>query len=124
MLQTEHEFTLPVGYVDEDGTLHRKGQMRLATAADEILPLEDSRAQDNPAWLVIVLLARVVTKLGSLSDVTPEVIDALSAPDLACLGDLFNRLNRHRKTAAAVRAFEMFAAEIKTRRAAPAKPAE
>ena len=72
MFQTEFEFTLPLGYQDEDGTLHREGTMRLATAADEILPLKDPRVQSNEAYLIVILLSRVVTRLGSVSQVNAE----------------------------------------------------
>ena len=94
MLQTEHEFRLPMGFVDERGDLHRDGVMRLATAADEILPLRDPRVQGNEAYLVVILLARVVTRLGSLSQVTPKVVEGLFAADLAFLQDMYNRVNR------------------------------
>ena len=67
MLQTEYEFSLPLGYVDQEGNLHREGVMRLATAADEILPLKDPRVQSNQAYLIMILLARVITRLGSSS---------------------------------------------------------
>jgi hypothetical protein len=92
-LQTEYEFTLPNGYVDGDGTLHREGVMRLATAADEILPMKDSRIQGNPAYLTIVLLSRVVTKLGSLPDVNPRVIEGLFVADLSYLQEFYRRIN-------------------------------
>ena len=94
MLHTEHEFTLPIGYVDADGTLHRDGVMRLATAADEILPLKDPRVVKNPAYLIVILLSRVVTRLGSVSTVTPKVIEDLYAKDLAYLQALYNDTNR------------------------------
>jgi hypothetical protein len=94
MFQTEIEFTLPCGYLDEDGSLHRDGVMRRATAADEILPLKDPRVQKNPAYLVVILLARVVTRLGSVSQITPKVIENLYATDLAYLQDLYNQLNQ------------------------------
>jgi len=93
MLQTEHEFTLPMGYIDEEGNLHRAGVMRLATAADEILPLKDPRVQKNPAYLVVILLSRVVTRLGEVSPITPKTIEGLFAADLAYLQDLYNRIN-------------------------------
>ncbi len=93
MLQTEFEFTLPLGYVDGEGTLHREGVMRRATAADEILPLRDPRVEKNPAYLVVILLSRVVTRLGSVDQVTPKVIEDLYATDLAYLQDLYNRIN-------------------------------
>jgi len=67
MFQTEHDFTLPFGYVDEQGNLHKDGVMRLATAGDEILPLKDPRVQSNQAYLVVILLSRVITKLGALA---------------------------------------------------------
>jgi hypothetical protein len=94
MLHTEHEFTLPIGYLDADGTLHRDGVMRLATAADEILPLKDPRVVKNPAYLIVILLSRVVTRLGSVSPITPKVIEDLYAKDLAFLQDLYNETNR------------------------------
>jgi hypothetical protein len=95
MFQTEHAFRLPLGYVDEEGNLHRDGVMRLATAADEILPLKDPRVQANQAYLVVVLLSRVITKLGSVSQITPKVIEALYAADLAYVQDFYNRINRN-----------------------------
>ena len=94
MLQTEFEFTLPMGYVDADGTIHKEGIMRLATAADETRPLRDPRVQNNPAYLVVILLSRVVTRLGSLAQVTPQVIEGLFAADLAYLQDRYNAINR------------------------------
>jgi hypothetical protein len=93
MFQTEIEFTLPCGYLDNEGTLHREGIMRRATAADEILPLNDPRVQKNPAYLVIILLSRVVTRLGSVSPINPHVIENLYATDLAYLQDLYNQIN-------------------------------
>jgi hypothetical protein len=97
MIQTEHPFTLPVGYQDEDGTLHRDGVMRMATAADEILPLRDHRVQANQAYLVVILLSRVITRLGSVGQVTPKVIEQLYAVDLAFLQELYNQVNRNGK---------------------------
>nr|WP_197427825.1 hypothetical protein [Halogeometricum sp. CBA1124] len=94
-LQTEFEFTLPNGYVDDEGTLHRDGVMRLATAADEILPLKDPRVRSNEAYLSIILLARVTTKLGSLDNVNPHVVENLFVSDLAYLQDLYERVNLH-----------------------------
>jgi hypothetical protein len=94
MLHTEHEFTLPIGFLDADGTLHRDGVMRLATAADEILPLKDPRVVKNPAYLIVILLSRVITRLGSVSPITPKVIEDLYAKDLAFLQDLYNEVNR------------------------------
>jgi hypothetical protein len=91
-LQTEFEFTLPEGY-DDDGTVHREGTMRLATAADEIKSLNDPRVQSNPAYQTIIILSRVVTGLGSLDDVTPHEVENLYVSDLAYLQDLYERIN-------------------------------
>jgi hypothetical protein len=91
--QTEIEFELPKGYVDDTGTLHRRGAMRLATAADEILPLRDPRVQQNEAYIVVIVLSRVVTRLGSLSEVHPGVIENLFASDLAYLQRLYEQFN-------------------------------
>jgi hypothetical protein len=92
-LQTEFEFTLPRGYVDENGGLHRHGVMRLATAMDEIAPLRDLRVRSNQAYLVIVLLARVIVKLGNLPSVTTGVVENLFAADLAYLQALYRQIN-------------------------------
>ena len=91
--QTEIEFELPKGYVDDGGTLHRRGTMRLATAADEILPLRDPRVQQNEAYLAVIVLARVITRLGSLPEVSTGVIEGLFASDLAHLQRLYERFN-------------------------------
>ena len=91
--QTEVEFELPKGYLDDTGTLHRLGTMRLATAADEILPLRDPRVQQNEAYLAVIILARVVIRLGSLPDVHTGVIEGLYASDLGYLQRLYERLN-------------------------------
>jgi hypothetical protein len=91
--QTEIQFTLPKGYMTAEGMLHREGRMRLATAADEILPLKDPRVQQNPAYLTVILLSRVVTKLGSLADVHPGVIEGLFASDLSYLQAVYQQLN-------------------------------
>lgn len=93
MLQTEFSFTLPHGYVDAEGIIHREGVMRMATAMDEIAPLKDRRVQSNPGYLVVILLARVVTKLGDLQQVNPKTIEGLFAGDLAYLQDLYQRIN-------------------------------
>lgn len=95
ILQTEFNFTLPKGYVDEAGTVHKEGVMRLATAADEIMPLRDSRVQQNPAYLTVILLSRVVTSLGGVKLVTTRVIEDLYTPDFAYLQELYNRINQH-----------------------------
>src|SRR5262245_14755069 len=101
MFQTEFEFTLPCGFLDDAGTLHRDGVMRRATAADEILPLKDPRVQGNQAYVIIILLSRVVTRLGSLPVINPKTIEALFATDLAFLQDLYNRINQLREDGAA-----------------------
>jgi hypothetical protein len=92
-LQTEFEFTLPRGFVDRSGNLHRQGVMRLATALDEIAPLRDLRVRSNQAYLVIVLLSRVIVKLGSLAQVTTDVIENLFAADLAYLQAFYRQIN-------------------------------
>jgi len=91
--QTEIEFELPKGYLDESGELHKRGMMRLATAADEILPLRDPRVQQNEAYLAVIVLARVITRLGSLTDVSTGVIERLFASDLGYLQRLYERFN-------------------------------
>ena len=93
MLQTEFEFTLPKGYVDQDGNLHCRGMMRLATAKDEIAPLQDPRVQRNQAYLVVILLSRVITKLGDVRTVDIPVIEDLFSADLAYLQDFYRRIN-------------------------------
>lgn len=91
--QTEYDFALPKGYLDEDGAVHTTGVMRLATAADEILPMKDPRVQQNPAYLTVILLSRVVTRLGTLKMVNTRVIEGLFSADLGYLQDLYSRLN-------------------------------
>jgi hypothetical protein len=93
MFQTEVEFRLPKGYLEEDGGLHRDGVMRLATAADEILPLKDPRVQQNPAYLTIIVLARVITRLGAVPSINTKVVEGLFASDLSYLQTLYERLN-------------------------------
>jgi hypothetical protein len=95
MFQTEFEFTLPKGYVDAEGNLHKKGVMRLATAADEILPLKDPRVQGNPAYLTVILLSRVITNLGNLQVISTKAIEDLFAADLAYLQDFYGRINEN-----------------------------
>ena len=99
MIQTEYEFTLPIGYQDEEGTLHRDGVMRLATAADEILPLKDPRVQSNQAYLIVILLSRVITRLGGVQHINPKVIEGIYAADLAYLQEFYNQVNRTGKPA-------------------------
>ena len=91
---TEVEFTLPIGYQDSDGNLHQQGVMRLATAGDEILPLKDSRVKSNPAYLTIIVLSRVVVKLGALGVINTQVIENLYSADFGYLQKLYNEINQ------------------------------
>ncbi len=93
MLQTEYEFTLPKGYVDSDGNVHTKGVMRLATAMDEITPMRDPRVRTNEAYLSIMILASVITKLGDMRDVHTGIVERMFTADLAFLQDLYRRIN-------------------------------
>ncbi|MCX5369195.1 hypothetical protein OHU34_20610 [Streptomyces sp. NBC_00080] len=101
-LQTEFPFELPRGYVDEAGTVHRDGVMRLATARDELVPLRDIRVQENPAYLSVVLLGRVITRLGSLPLVHDGVVENMFASDLAFLQDFYRQVNAEGHTRASV----------------------
>jgi hypothetical protein len=93
VFRTEVDFELPKGYVDDAGTLHRRGVMRLATAADEILPLRDPRVQQNEAYLAVIVLARVIVRLGTLPEIHTGIIEGLYASDLAYLQRLYEQLN-------------------------------
>jgi hypothetical protein len=93
MFQREFEFTLPKGYLDSDGNIHRKGVMRLATAIDEISPLRDPRVKSNPAYATIIILARVITRLGALSELSPMVVENFFAQDVSYLQDFYRRIN-------------------------------
>jgi len=93
MLHTEFAFTLPCGYVADEGTLHRQGVMRLCTALDEVQAMQDARVRANDAYLSIVLLSRVITRLGELAPVEPAVIEQLFSPDFAYLQELFVQVN-------------------------------
>ncbi|MEM1307972.1 MAG: hypothetical protein AAF892_00150 [Cyanobacteria bacterium P01_D01_bin.71] len=93
MFQTEFDFTLPKGYSDGEGNLHRQGVMRLAKAMDEIVPLKDPRVKANPAYATVLILARVVVRLGALESLTPRVIENLYAADLNYLYDLYRQIN-------------------------------
>lgn len=93
MLQTEFEFTLPKGYLDETGNLHRKGVMRLATAMDEIVPLRDPRVKSNPAYATVIILSRVITTLGALEEVSPQVVEGFFACDLSYLQKFYRQIN-------------------------------
>jgi hypothetical protein len=101
-LQTDFRFTLPRGYVDANGTVHREGVMRLATARDELVSQRDDRVRENPNYLTVVLIGRVVTSLGGIEDVHAGVIENLFASDLAFLQDLYRRVNQEGHTHARV----------------------
>lgn len=92
-LQTEFEFSLPKGYLDADGAVHRNGIMRLAQGIDEIAPLRDARVKNNQGYLTVVILARVITKLGDLAEVDTDVVEKLFTADLAYLQDVYRRIN-------------------------------
>ena len=93
MLQTEFEFTLPKGYVDGDGNLHRKGVMRLSRAIDEIIPMRDPRVKINPAYATVVILSRVITRLGGLEEISTLVIENLFASELSYLQKFYRQIN-------------------------------
>ncbi len=93
MIQTEFEFTLPKGYLDEQGNLHRKGIMRLSRAIDEIVPMRDPRVQANPAYATVIILSRVISRLGALEDISPMVIENLFACDLSYLQKFYRYIN-------------------------------
>ncbi|MET8000876.1 hypothetical protein [Nonomuraea glycinis] len=101
-LRTEFAFRLPRGYLDESGTLHRDGIMRLATARDELVPLRDDRVRENAAYLTVVLLGRVITRLGGITDVHAGIVEDFFATDLAFLQDLYRRVNSEGHARAAV----------------------
>jgi hypothetical protein len=101
-LRTEFEFELPRGYVDDSGVLHQRGVMRLATAKDELIPLRDLRVQENPAYLSVVLLGRVITRLGTLAMVHDGIVENMFASDLAFLQDFYRQINSEGHTRAAV----------------------
>jgi len=101
-LRTEFDFELPRGYIDETGTVHRRGTMRLATARDELLPLMDARVQENAAFTTVVLLSRVITSLGSVRHIDSNVIENMWASDVAFLQDFYRRINAEGHTRAAV----------------------
>lgn len=101
-MRTEFAFELPRGYVDDSGVVHRSGVMRLATARDELVPLRDDRVRENAAYLTVVLLARVVVRIGTVTDVHAGVVENLFASDLAFLQDMYRRVNSEGHTRAAV----------------------
>lgn len=101
-LRTEFEFELPRGYLHSDGTLHRHGRMRLATARDELRPQMDVRVKENPAYLSVVLLSQVITELGTITDVHAGVVEQMYATDVAFLQDFYRRINSEGHTRAGV----------------------
>ena len=101
-MRTEFDFELPRGYVDGDGVVHRHGTMRLATARDELLPLYDERVQENPAFTTVVLLGRVITRLGTVPVMNAQVVENMFASDVAFLQDFYRRINAEGHTRAAV----------------------
>ncbi|HEX3826764.1 MAG TPA: hypothetical protein VHV82_05770 [Sporichthyaceae bacterium] len=101
-LRTEFTFTLPRGYVDAAGVVHREGVMRLATARDELVPLRDDRVREHPAYLTVVLLARVIMRIGAVTEIHAGTVENLFAADLAFLQDLYRRVNSEGHTRAAV----------------------
>jgi hypothetical protein len=121
-MRTEFAFTLPRGYVDEAGSVHRDGTMRLATARDEIEPLRDAAVRQNEAYLTVLLLSRVVTRIGDVDDVTTDVIEQLFAADFDHLQRLYERLNVDGELVGAVKcpecshSFEVDLSEIEDRR--------
>lgn len=92
-MQTEFEFTLPKGYLDDNGTLHQRGVMRLSRAMDEIVPLRDPRVKSNPAYATVIILSRVIIKLGSLEEVTPGVVENFFTRDLDYLQTFYRQIN-------------------------------
>ena len=101
-MQTEFAFTLPKGYVDESGTVHREGVMRLATARDEIEPLRDVQVRQNEAYLAVLLLSRVITRIGTLTEITPELVEGMYAADFDHLQRLYERINTDGEAVGAV----------------------
>ncbi|MFJ8825938.1 hypothetical protein ACIREE_29740 [Streptomyces sp. NPDC102467] len=101
-LRTEFDFELPRGYVDEAGTVHRHGAMRLATARDELRPQIDLRVKENPAYLSVVLLSQVITRIGTITDVHAGIVERMYATDVAFLQDFYRRVNSEGHTRAAV----------------------
>jgi hypothetical protein len=121
-MRTEYAFTLPRGYVDDAGTVHRDGTIRLATARDEIEPLRDPAARENEAYVAVLLLARVITRLGTITEVTPDLVEGLYATDFDHLQRLYERLNTEAESVGAIacpacrHAFEVDLTEVEDRR--------
>ncbi|WP_174763572.1 hypothetical protein [Anabaena sp. UHCC 0204] len=93
MIETEFEFNLIKGYIDNDGNVHRTGVMRLSRAIDEIVPMRDPRVKSNPAYATVIILSRVITRLGALDDINPTVIENLFAVDLSYLQKFYRQIN-------------------------------
>ena len=93
MNRNEFEFNLPVGFVDANSQSVRHGVMRLATALDEIEPLNDPRVQSNEAYLGVLLLARTIKRLGNLEPVPVQVIEQLFAIDYGYLQAFYVQIN-------------------------------
>jgi hypothetical protein len=121
-MKTEFPFTLPRGYVDPAGTVHREGAMRLATARDEIEPLRSAEVRQNEAYLSVLLLSRVVTRIGNVTEVTPDMVENLFASDFDHLQRLYERLNTDGESVGAVtcpacsESFEVDLTEVEDRR--------
>jgi hypothetical protein len=121
-MRTEYPFTLPRGYVDTSGNVHRAGAMRLATARDEIEPLRSAEVKQNEAYLSVLLLSRVVTRIGDVTDVTPDVVEGLFASDFDHLQRLYERLNTDGESVGSVtcpscaESFEVDLTEVEDRR--------
>ena len=93
MLQTEFEFSLPKGYLDEEGNIHCQGIMRLSRARDEIAPLKDLRVKSNPGYATIIILARVIVRLGALEIINSSIIEDFFAEDLNYLQQFYRHIN-------------------------------
>lgn len=98
MFATEFEFTLPKGYLDPDGVLHRQGVMRLSTAIDEISPLRDPRVKANPGYATIIILSRVITCLGAIAELSPAIVENFFTQDLNFLQDFYRQINGWEET--------------------------
>lgn len=92
-MRTEVAFTLPVGLEDARGAVHRDGVMRLATARDELEPLRDAAVRSHAAYLSVLLLARTVTRIGTITEITPELVERLYAADFDHLQRVYERVN-------------------------------
>lgn len=93
-LQTVYPFRLPKGYLDQEGNLHREGRMRLATAGDEMSALRDPKVKADESYMNVVLLSKVVTSLGTLSEVTPEIMEGLFISDMEYLQNMYDTINK------------------------------